>query len=68
MQEVTGSSPVSPTIHHFHAQTDRITASRPEQPVAVLSGEQIGALLRAFIAAVLEVRSVAVWIRGPSPR
>jgi len=33
MQEVTGSSPVSPTNHHFHAQTDRITASQCPGPV-----------------------------------
>ncbi len=42
MQEVTGSSPVSPTNHPLHAQFDRITVSRRLEPVDYVQSEGSG--------------------------
>ena len=37
MQEVTGSSPVSPTNHPFHAQSDRASHARGAPATAALA-------------------------------
>jgi hypothetical protein len=74
MQEVTGSSPVSPTNHHVHAQTDRLTASRCLGPVLPRLATLIGPYSMVAIAnhigvATAEAMRRPVWtdaVRGSS--
>ena len=67
MQEVTGSSPVSPTTHPFHAQTDRITASRRPGGTARLQASAGGGEILMCAATFEAVADAYPGRRTPTP-